>query len=69
MKELAHFIAGKHVKGTSGRFGDVFNPATGEVQARVRVGQQGARCGSAVEAALQGLSRMVRASTRSAARA
>ncbi|HSZ74020.1 MAG TPA: CoA-acylating methylmalonate-semialdehyde dehydrogenase [Rhizomicrobium sp.] len=35
MKELTHFIAGKHVKGTSGRFGDVFDPATGEVQARV----------------------------------
>ena len=35
MKELTHFIAGKHVKGASGRFGDVFNPATGEVQARV----------------------------------
>ncbi|HEY5239658.1 MAG TPA: CoA-acylating methylmalonate-semialdehyde dehydrogenase [Rhizomicrobium sp.] len=34
MKELTHFIAGKHVKGTSGRFGDVFDPATGEVQAR-----------------------------------
>ena len=35
MQELNHFIDGKKVKGTSGRFGDVFNPATGEVQARV----------------------------------
>ena len=35
MKELTHFINGKHVKGRSGRFGDVFNPATGEVQAKV----------------------------------
>src|SRR5215475_3444084 len=35
MKELTHFIAGNHVKGTSGRFGDVFNPSIGEVQARV----------------------------------
>src|ERR1043165_6183423 len=35
MKSLTHFIAGQHVSGTSGRFGDVFNPATGEVQARV----------------------------------
>ncbi|EPX86321.1 methylmalonate-semialdehyde dehydrogenase [Rubellimicrobium thermophilum DSM 16684] len=35
MKELTHYIGGEHVKGTSGRFGDVFNPATGEVQARV----------------------------------
>ncbi|WP_397543951.1 CoA-acylating methylmalonate-semialdehyde dehydrogenase [Roseovarius salis] len=34
MKELTHYIGGKHVKGTSGRFSDVFNPATGEVQAK-----------------------------------
>jgi len=30
-----HFVGGKHVPGTSGRFGDIYNPATGEVQARV----------------------------------
>lgn len=35
MQELTHYIGGEHVKGTSGRFADVFNPATGEVQARV----------------------------------
>ncbi len=35
MNELSHFIDGAHAKGTSGRFADVFNPATGEVQARV----------------------------------
>ena len=35
MKEIGHWINGKHVPGTSGRFADVFNPATGEVQARV----------------------------------
>lgn len=35
MTELTHFIDGKHVKGTSGRFADVYNPATGEVQAQV----------------------------------
>jgi malonate-semialdehyde dehydrogenase (acetylating)/methylmalonate-semialdehyde dehydrogenase len=34
MQDLKHFINGKHVEGTSGRFADVFNPATGEVQAR-----------------------------------
>ena len=34
-QELTHFIGGEHVKGTSGRFGDVYNPATGEVQAQV----------------------------------
>ena len=33
--ELTHFIGGQHVKGTSGRFADVYNPATGEVQAKV----------------------------------
>jgi len=33
-EELTHFIGGKHVKGTSGRFADVYNPATGEVQAK-----------------------------------
>ena len=35
MKTLTHFIDGKHVAGTSGRYGDVFDPATGEVSARV----------------------------------
>ena len=35
MQELTHFIGGKHVAGTSGRFADVFNPATGEAEKRV----------------------------------
>ena len=35
MKELTHFINGEHVKGTSGRFTEVFNPATGEAIAKV----------------------------------
>ncbi len=35
MTDLTHFIDGAHVAGTSGRFAEVFNPATGEVQARV----------------------------------
>ena len=35
MREIGHFIAGKAVAGTSGRFGDVFDPNTGEVQAKV----------------------------------
>jgi malonate-semialdehyde dehydrogenase (acetylating)/methylmalonate-semialdehyde dehydrogenase len=30
MDRISHFIAGKVVPGTSGRHGDVFNPATGE---------------------------------------
>src|SRR5690606_7203639 len=32
---LTHWISGKPAAGRSGRFGDVFNPATGEVTARV----------------------------------
>ena len=35
MREIGHWIDGKEVAGTSGRFADVYNPATGEVQARV----------------------------------
>ncbi|HKO08087.1 MAG TPA: aldehyde dehydrogenase family protein, partial [Alphaproteobacteria bacterium] len=34
-KELGHFIGGKAVSGKSGRFADVYNPATGEVSARL----------------------------------
>jgi len=40
-QELTHFIGGKHVKGTSGRFSDVFNPATGEVQAKCPLASAG----------------------------
>lgn len=35
MQDLTHYVDGAHVAGQSGRFADVFNPATGEVQARV----------------------------------
>ena len=35
MREIGHFVGGKEVKGGSGRSGDVFNPNTGEVQAKV----------------------------------
>ncbi|MCU1478811.1 MAG: methylmalonate-semialdehyde dehydrogenase [Subtercola sp.] len=35
VRELMHFVGGKAVAGTSGRFSDVFDPSTGEVQARV----------------------------------
>ncbi len=35
MRTIGHFIGGRRVEGTSGRFADVFDPATGEVQARV----------------------------------
>ncbi len=35
MKTLHHFVNGQRVDGTSGRFGEVFNPATGEQTAAV----------------------------------
>src|SRR5215831_12967543 len=35
MREIGHFIGGGEVKGASGRFGEVFNPNTGDIQARV----------------------------------
>jgi len=35
-REIHHFIDGKAYQGASGQFGDVFNPNTGEVQARVQ---------------------------------
>ncbi|MAY62937.1 MAG: methylmalonate-semialdehyde dehydrogenase (CoA acylating) [Rhizobiales bacterium] len=40
MSELTHYIGGKHVNGTSGRFADVYNPATGEVQAKTPLASQ-----------------------------
>ncbi|HWK95933.1 MAG TPA: CoA-acylating methylmalonate-semialdehyde dehydrogenase [Pseudolabrys sp.] len=35
MREIGHFVGGKTVKGGSGRTGDVYDPNTGEVQAKV----------------------------------
>ncbi|MGE7385194.1 CoA-acylating methylmalonate-semialdehyde dehydrogenase [Streptomyces sp. NPDC004126] len=35
VRELTHFIGGKHTTGTSGLFADVYDPNTGTVQARV----------------------------------
>ena len=35
MRKIGHFINGKEVEGTSGRTAEIFNPATGEVQATV----------------------------------
>ena len=32
---LNHFVGGKQIPGTSGRFGDVYNPALGEVVKQV----------------------------------
>ncbi len=38
MTDLQHFVDGKPFQGTSGRWGDVFNPATGEKTRRVALG-------------------------------
>ena len=35
VRELSHYIGGRHAAGLSGRFGDVFDPCSGQVQARV----------------------------------
>ena len=35
MRSIPHFVGGRAVEGASGRFGDVFDPNTGQVQARV----------------------------------
>jgi malonate-semialdehyde dehydrogenase (acetylating)/methylmalonate-semialdehyde dehydrogenase len=52
VRELNHFVGGKLTKGTSGRFGDVFNPSTGEVQARTPFATT-AEVRAAVETALR----------------
>src|SRR5678816_3375339 len=44
MREIGHFIGGKIVKGGSGRFGDVFDPNTGEVQAKVALAKHSEVC-------------------------
>jgi len=40
MQEIGHWVNGKLVAGTSGRFADVFNPHTGEVQAKIALATQ-----------------------------
>ncbi|WP_269713849.1 CoA-acylating methylmalonate-semialdehyde dehydrogenase [Caulobacter sp. NIBR2454] len=37
MRNIHHFVNGQAFEGASGRFGDVFNPNTGEIQARVQL--------------------------------
>jgi malonate-semialdehyde dehydrogenase (acetylating)/methylmalonate-semialdehyde dehydrogenase len=41
MRTIGHFIGGREVKGTSGRFADVFEPMTGDVQAQVALASKG----------------------------
>jgi malonate-semialdehyde dehydrogenase (acetylating)/methylmalonate-semialdehyde dehydrogenase len=50
MRDIAHFVNGQTLTGSSGRFGDVFNPNTGEVQARVQLATD-AELDAAVQAA------------------
>jgi malonate-semialdehyde dehydrogenase (acetylating) / methylmalonate-semialdehyde dehydrogenase len=50
MEEIGHWINGKRVAGTSGRMADVWNPATGEVQAKVALASK-AELDAAVAAA------------------
>ena len=49
-KTLTHYVNGAHVAGHGDRFGDVFNPATGEVAARVPLASA-AETAAAIEAA------------------
>src|ERR1700677_984691 len=35
LREVHHWVNGETMRGTSGQFGDVYNPATGRVQAKV----------------------------------
>ena len=35
VKNIGHYINGQHIAGKSNRFGDVYNPATGEVSAKL----------------------------------
>ena len=50
MRDVHHFINGQQVVGKSGRFGDIYNPNTGEVQARVQLATE-AELGAAVDSA------------------
>src|SRR6266436_6388203 len=51
MRMIGHFIGGREVKGTSGKFADVFEPMTGDVQAQVALASK-AEVRAAVENAL-----------------
>jgi malonate-semialdehyde dehydrogenase (acetylating) / methylmalonate-semialdehyde dehydrogenase len=51
MRDIQHFVNGAAVAGRSGRFGDVFDPNTGEVQARVALADAG-ELDAAVQAAV-----------------
>ena len=50
MRDIQHFINGAAAAGTSGRFSDIYDPNTGDVQARVALATT-AELGAAVDAA------------------
>jgi len=50
LAEIAHFVSGQRRSGQSGRFSDVYNPASGEVAARAPLASA-AEVGAAVDAA------------------
>jgi len=52
VRSIPHYINGARVEGTSGRTADVFNPATGEVQAQVPLANS-SELNAAVESARQ----------------
>ena len=56
MRDIRHFIDGNSFDGASGRFSDVFNPNTGEVQARVQLATAGEvdRAVQSAQAAFEG---------------
>lgn len=51
MRQITHFISGKAVAGQGARFGDIYNPNTGEVQAQVPLASA-AELDEAVQSAL-----------------
>ena len=58
MRDIRHFIDGAAFDGASGRFSDVFNPNTGDVQARVQLAtvSEMDRAVQAAQAAFEGWS-------------
>ncbi|NED34566.1 CoA-acylating methylmalonate-semialdehyde dehydrogenase [Streptomyces sp. SID8499] len=52
VRELTHFIGGKHTPGVSGAYGDVYDPNTGEVQARVPLASRAETEAAIADAAL-----------------
>ena len=41
--ELTHYIGGKRIRGSSGRFGDVYNPSLGVLSGRVPLASKSER--------------------------